>query len=145
MAEPRHGNDTKRLPGLAPLPESAAEIKVYSWSALFNGEWRLRFRADRSDIDRFLDASPILKEAECREYSPDRMRLVDPEPYRERSDDDPNGSDYFRPDLNMPPWYIQEIRVPGRRYETRPPGFSDPGEVIVHTDENLVSVGFSHA
>jgi len=129
---------------LAPLPPSAREIKVYIWAGGFNGEWRLRFRADRADIEQFLEASPALKGAECREYSKERMRLIDPDRHRDRSDDDPNGPDYFRPDFNMPPWYIQEIKGPGKRYETAPSGFSDPGEVIVHTEENLVFVGLSH-
>ncbi|MDY0356862.1 MAG: hypothetical protein RBR19_13350 [Sedimentisphaerales bacterium] len=129
---------------LAALPPSAREIKVYTWSTPFSGEWRLRFRAERADIERFLEASPILRQAECRQYSRERMRLIDPEPYRNRSGDDPNGPDYFRPDFNMPAWYIQEIKTPGKRYETKPPGFSDPGEVIVHTEENQVLVGLSH-
>lgn len=72
------------------------------------------------------------------------MRLIDPEPYRDRSDDDPNGPEYFRPDFNMPPWYIQEIKAPGKRYETDVSGFSDPGEVIVHTQGGLILVGLSH-
>jgi hypothetical protein len=129
---------------LAALPPSAREIKVYTWSTPFSGEWRLRFRAERADIERFLEASRILRQAECREYSRERMRLIDPEPYRDRSGDDPNGPEYFRPDLNMPAWYIQEIKTPGKRYETEVSGFSDPAEVIVHTQENLVLVGLSH-
>jgi hypothetical protein len=129
---------------LAPLPPSAREIKVYTWSTPFSGEWRLCFRADRADIERFLEASPALRKAEFREYSAERMRLIDPEPYRDRSNDDPNGPDYFRPDFNMPPWYIQEIRGPGKRYKTKAPGYSDPGEVIVHNEDDLVFVGLSH-
>lgn len=129
---------------LASLPPSAREIKVFTWSNGFNGEWRLRFRADRADVERFLAASPILKGVECQEYSGQRMRLAEPKGYSKRSDDDPNGPDYFRPDWNMPPWYIQEIKGPGRRYETDPSGFSDPGEVIVHTEDDLVFVGLSH-
>ncbi|MHC4517037.1 MAG: hypothetical protein ACYTAS_00470 [Planctomycetota bacterium] len=129
---------------LASLPPSAREIRVFTWSNGFNGEWRLRFRADRADIERFLEASPILKGAESRVYSRDRMRLAEPDGYWEGTEDDPNGPDYFRPCFNMPPWYIQEIKEPGKRYETRPSGFSDPGEVIVHTEEDLVFVGLSH-
>jgi len=129
---------------LAALPPSAREIEVYTWSTPFSGEWRLRFRADPADIERFLEASPILQRAKCREYSRERMRLIDPEPYRDRSDYDPNGPDYFRPDSSMLAWYIQEIKTPGKRYETEFSGFSDPGEVIVHTQENLVLVGLSH-
>jgi hypothetical protein len=129
---------------LAPLPPSASEIKVYTWSTPFSGEWRLRFRAHRADIKRFLEASPILRRAEYQEYSKERMRLIDPEPYRDRCDDDPSGPNYFRPSSNMPPWYIQEIKGPGKRYETDPWRFGDPGEVIVHTEENLVFVGLSH-
>ncbi len=129
---------------LAPLPGPATEIKVYSWSALFSGEWLLRFRADRADIERFLDASPILKEAPCREYSPDRMRLIERDSVQMRPDGDPNGHDYFRPRSNTPSWYTQEIRVPGERYRIRLPGSSVSGEVIVHTEENVVFVGLWH-
>lgn len=128
---------------LAPLPPSASEIKVYMWSTPFSGDWRLRFRADRADIERFLKASAILNAAECREYSQGTMRLAAPDD-GERPTGDPNGHDYFRPARQVPNWYIEEIRVPGRRYETDPSGFSDPGEVIVHTEENLVFVSLSH-
>ncbi len=129
--------------GLAPLPESATQLKVYSWSALFSGEWRLGFRADRADLERFLQASPILRNAEYREYSPARMRLPAPDDAPIPPDEDPNGPDYFHPGVNVPPWYLQEIRVPARRYQIHPAS-NISGEVIVHTEANLVFVHLSH-
>lgn len=72
------------------------------------------------------------------------MRLAVTDERLRGAGDDPNGHSRFRRDFHMPPWYIQEIRGRGKRYESYPPGFSDLGEVIFHAEENLVFVGLSH-
>jgi hypothetical protein len=63
---------------LAPLPESATDIKVYTWSSLFSGEEFLRFQASPEDVERFLKESPILQGAKCERFSKERMRVVSP-------------------------------------------------------------------
>lgn len=127
------------LAELAPLPESATEIKVYTWSSLFSGEKFLRFHASPRDIERFLDESTILQGAECQTFSPERMRLHSP--------DDPEkwgryyeaGHEFFIPDPSAPAWYKEEIRR-GRRYIIHPEWGYYPGEVIVDDEEHFVFV-----
>ena len=108
------------LAELAPLPESATEIKAYEWSFIFSGEKYLRFRASPGDIRRFFDESSILHGAECETFSAERMRVLSPNP-------------------NVPDWYKDEIKQ-GRRYIINPEWGYYPGEVIVDDEEHFVFV-----
>jgi hypothetical protein len=125
--------------GLASLPESATEIKVFTWSTPFSGEEFLRFRASREDIESFLAESAILKVSQCQRYSKDRMRLIYPDDYAASGKYQDDRHEYFF-DKCAPPWYIQEIKGPGRRYRILPKGYNHAGEVIFNEEENLVFV-----
>jgi hypothetical protein len=105
---------------LAPLPESATEIKVYEWSFIFSGEKYLRFRASPSDIEKFLRESPILQDAECEKFPADGIRARSPNP-------------------NAPDWYKGDIKK-GRLYIIRPEWGYYPGEVVVDDEEHFVFV-----
>jgi hypothetical protein len=124
---------------LASLPESATEIKVFTWSTPFSGEEFLRFRASREDIESFLAESPILRLAECQYYSKDRMRLIYPDDSAYNGKYREDGHEYFF-DKSAPPWYIQEIKGPGRRYRILPKRYNHAGEVIFDEEKNLVFV-----
>jgi hypothetical protein len=124
---------------LAPLPKSATEIKVYTWSSLFSGEEFLGFRASSRDIEKFLNESPILQNAECEKFSHERMRLRTPDTTPNTDQFDEGEHEFFVPDLNAPTWYKDEIRR-GKRYIIHPKWGYYPGEVIVHDEEHLVFV-----
>ena len=125
---------------LAPLPESATDVKVFTWSSLFSGEEFLQFRAAPIDIERFLNTSSILRDAECQKYSRDRMRLQFPKDYGMKEEHLMGPHDYFSPEAHAPEWYKEELRGPGRRYIIHPKKYHYPGEVIIDDDENLVFV-----
>jgi len=125
---------------LASLPESATEIKVYTWSFLFSGEKSLRFRASPDDIERFLDESPILRYAECERFSRKRMRLHSPHDPKKWGEYQEAGHELFVPDSSAPPWYKEEIKQGGRRYIIHPEWGYYPGEVIVDDEEHLIFI-----
>jgi hypothetical protein len=126
---------------LAPLPESATDIKVYTWSSPMSGEEFLRFSATPDDIEVFLNTSPILKRAECKKYSKDKMRLPYSKDYFNKFEKHYNDShEYFSPERDAPEWYIEELRGVGRRYTIHPKGYHYPGEVIINDEKNLVFV-----
>ena len=108
------------LAELAPLPESATDIKVYEWSFIFSGEKYLRFRASPSDIEKFLKESPILQDAECEKFPADGIRARSPNP-------------------NAPDWYKGDIKK-GRLYIIRPKWGYYPGQVVVDDEEHFVYV-----
>lgn len=125
---------------LASLPKSATEIKVYTWSFLFSGEKSLRFRASPDDIERFLDESPILRDAECERFSRKRMRLHSPHDPKKWGEYQEAGHELFVPDSSAPPWYKEEIKQGGRRYIIHPEWGYYPGEVIVDDEEHLIFI-----
>jgi len=125
---------------LAPLPESAVDIKVFIWASLFSGEEFLRFRASPDDIERFLDESPILRGAECERFSRKRMRLHSPHDPKKWGEYQEAGHELFVPDSSAPPWYKEEIKQGGRRYIIHPEWGHYPGEVIVDGEEQIVFI-----
>lgn len=127
------------LAELAPLPESATEIKCYTWSFIFSGEQFLRFRASPRDIEQFLDESPILRGAEFETFSAERMRVRSPNDPEKLGQLHEDGHETFVPDPSTPDWYKDEIRQ-GRHYIIRPEWGYYPGEVIVDDEEHFVFV-----
>jgi len=121
---------------LAPLPESAREIRIYTWSSPFSGEDLLRFTADRNDVERFLAQSPALQGQEPKRYSAQRMKLPLPKGFQSVPNE---GNEYFVP-RHRPTWYKQEIRGPARKYLVQPPRYQLPGEVLVDEETNTVYV-----
>ncbi|OHB66363.1 MAG: hypothetical protein A2Y77_14650 [Planctomycetes bacterium RBG_13_62_9] len=109
---------------LASLPASASGIKVTMWSSLFSGEQFLLFRASREDIRRFLNASPILRTANVERYEGDRSTLTGRH-------------------VLSPPWYLDEMAGPGKRYEFRPkarPHGARGAKMTIDENRNLVFV-----
>jgi len=125
---------------LAPLPESASDIKVYSWSSPFSGEWFLRFSAIPEDIEEFLNTSPSIKGAECVMYSREKMKLPYPEDYWQNTKYFHDGHEYFDYHSTGPEWYKPEIRGRGRYYRIRPKVGFKRAEVIVDDEEHLIFV-----
>ena len=125
---------------LAPLPESATEITVYTWWTPMSGAEFLRFRASREDIESFVANSPILKRAEYCDYSADKMRLLDQDERRRSRGGDADEHEYIRHDSTAPPWYLEEIKHNAREYRIRPPGYHSSGEVIIDREKDVVYV-----
>ncbi len=125
---------------LAPLPESATGVRIYSWSSPFSGEDYLRFTADAKDIDRFLAESPALQGQEPERFSTERMRLRYTEESMRTVTDANGGHEYFTPRPSAPRWYKQEIRGPARRYIIQPPRYQFPGHVVVDDETNTIYI-----
>lgn len=137
---------TKRSPavlnraGLAPLPDSARDVRVHAWAFMLSGKYTVRFTADPNDIEHFLAASPSLERVSARTYSRERMRLRGGG-YGGLSDRyDAQGNEYFTADRDVPRWYRQEIRGPGRRYEINWYSGKYQGELLVDDEEHTVYV-----
>jgi len=134
--------------GLAPLPPSARDVRVYSWAFLLSGQFALRFAAEPSVIEQFLTASPSLKGVTCRTYSTERMRLpahsTDDLFAHLFSDRPSDGHDYYDPNLHsLPDWYHKSIRDLGRRYEISWYEGKFQGELIVDDTNYVVYVHVS--
>ena len=125
---------------LADLPDSVAEIKVYTWSSPFSGEEYLRFTAEPNDIRRFEDESPALKGKTARRYKVELERWSVPEETETEAQQAETGREVFPPHPNGPPWYRPGIDHPARRYEIQPEGYQLPGEVIVDDEQHIVYV-----
>jgi len=126
---------------LAPLPESAAGVRFYSWSSPFSGEDFIRFTAEPNDVERFLAESPALQGQEPERFSATRMRLEHPRDDQGKLIYQQDGQhEYFTPRSAAPPWYKQEIRGPARRYPLQPPRYQLPGQVLVDDETNTVYI-----
>jgi len=125
---------------LAPLPESATGITVYTWWTPMSGEEYLRFRASREDIESFVAKSPILERAERRDYSPAKMRLFDRNETAPAAGAGTDDHEYIRNHPTAPPWYMQEIKCRARRYAIPRTVYKHKGELIIDEDNNVVYV-----
>lgn len=125
---------------LAALPESATDIKVYSWSFIFSGESFMKFSANPEDINVFLNSSPSINGQQCQRYSLERMRLPYPKDSRKLMEYNEAGHELFIPDSMAPDWYDTQIRIRGRSYEIPPEGHHNNGEVIVDDENNVVYI-----
>ncbi|MBN2129956.1 MAG: hypothetical protein JW741_10685 [Sedimentisphaerales bacterium] len=121
---------------LAPLPQSATGITVYTWWTPMSGEEYLRFRARREDIEAFVAASPILKGATYRVYSEAKMRLLEPNRVGAATAD----HEYIRDYPTAPPWYMQEIRCKARRYRIPRTAYGHKGEIIIDEAHMVIYV-----
>lgn len=126
--------------GLAPLPDSSRDVRVHAWGFLMSGKYTLRFTADPNDIERFLAASPSLERIGARTYSRERMRLPGGDYVKLSDQYDAQGNEYFTPECDVPDWYRQEIRGPGRRYEISWYDGKYQGELLIDDEEHTVYV-----
>jgi len=126
--------------GLAELPASARDVRVHSWAFMLSGKYTLRFTADPNVIEDFLAASPSLEKVRPRTYSSQRMRLRGAEYAGLRVQSHAQGNEYFMPQRDVPRWYQQEMRGPGRRYEINWYEGKYRGELLVDDEEHIVYV-----
>ena len=126
--------------GLAPLPAAARDVKVHAWAFMLSGKYTLRFAADPNVIESFLAASPSLEKVRPSTYSNQRMRLRGGEYVGSRDKYDAQGNERFAPERDVPRWYRQEIRGPGRRYEINWYEGKYRGELLVDDEEHTVYV-----
>ena len=125
----------------ASLPESAKEIKVFTWYTPMSGEEYLRFRANTVDIKSFIDQSSVLKYAEYEKYSDKKMRLFFPSDYAARTEEYlADNHEYINKKPAAPVWYMQEIKDNARRYRIEPKGYNSAGELIVIERTNQVFI-----
>lgn len=126
---------------LAPLPESATDVRFYSWSSPFSGEDFVRFTADPNDVERFLANSPALWGQQPERFSETRKRLEYPEDSQGNVSFPQDGQhEYFIPRRTAPAWFKQVILGPARRYPLQPPRYQLPGEVLVDDETNTVYI-----
>lgn len=130
---------------LAPLPQSATELKVFTWSTPFSGRWFLKFRANANDIEQFLKASSIPEQAESQESSEGRVIITRSNGQLEIKKLNQVFPNYIKKhDPITPPWYMEEINKTAKRYIIRPQGYNHDGEVIVDEEKNLIFVKLKH-
>jgi len=125
---------------LAPLPESATQIAVYTWWMPTSGEEYLRFRASREDIASFVAKSPILRGAKYRAYSKATMGRLDQNQSAHTISHSTPDRQYVRRDSTAPPWYMEEIKCNARRYQIPRTAYKHRGEVIIDEDNDVVYV-----
>lgn len=122
---------------LAPLPPSAKQIKVHTWSSPMSGEEYLTFSATRDDIEQFLSTSPILRDVEYLEHSEGEVTLFYP---RQRSMSAESLRSYVSRPLPGPPWFMKDPKGSLRRYRIFPSGYHSSCTVIIDERHNLVYV-----
>ena len=120
---------------LAEIPESAQNLKVYTWSSLFSGEGFICFEAGPEEIQKFINDSPGLKGIVPKIYSEDKMHIPYPLNY-----DGNSTHDYFTPDSSAPKWYKEQLRNKGRIYEIPPEEGHNSGTVIIDDSTNTVYI-----
>ena len=125
---------------LADLPESAVNVKAYSWLSPFSGEWYLRFQANPGDIDKFINDSSSIKDLEGVTYSPEKMKIPYPTDREEMKELINAGHELYYPHSLAPKWYRPDIRIRGREYEIPPVKHHYNGEVIVDDEKNIVYI-----
>jgi hypothetical protein len=102
--------------GLAALPASARDVRVYAWAFMLSGEYTLRFTAEPDGIEQFLADSPSL----ATEGAPERKRLD--------TSDRPHG---------IPSWY-RCLGDSGRRYAINWYDGKYQGELLVDDETHTV-------
>lgn len=125
---------------LASLPESAHDIKEYSWSFLFSGEWFLRFSASSEDIETFINNSKSIRGQDYEIYSSERMKLPYPQDIEKSIEYQEAGHVTYFPDPSAPDWYIQNIDNKAREYKIPADGAHNWGEVIVDDVNDVVYI-----
>jgi len=126
--------------GLTELPASARDVRVHSWAFFMSGKYTLRFTADPNVIEDFLAASPSLEKVRPSTYSSRHMRLRGGIVVDSLDKYDAQGNERFAPQRDVPRWYQQEIRGPGRRYEINWYEGKYRGELLVDDEEHIVYV-----
>ncbi len=121
--------------GTAALPPSARDVRIATWWCPDQTDIYIRFAADRNDIARFLDESPILQGAEYGRFAAEEMIVI--------SLDGPSSPEEYasyRAQRDGPEWFRRRLMRPTRRYHVRPEGRSCRVEVTVDDQRNTVFV-----
>ncbi|MGD9110620.1 MAG: DUF4190 domain-containing protein [Phycisphaerales bacterium] len=141
----RNPNGILKAGRLAPLPQSAADVKAAGWSSIFAGEDYLMFSASPADIDKFIADSPSISKSIPEVYTPQHKHLPSPENISDFNDfeiEEHIKHDYYYRHEDTPDWYEPTINI-GRKYEI--PG--DPnknghnwGSVIINDESHCVYI-----
>jgi hypothetical protein len=125
---------------LADLPESAVEVKTFSWHGIFAGGRYLMFKAPSDEIDQFISLSPSLKRVDPEIFSADHkylLQLGNPD----YNDPTYNNHEYYFSGTMAPKWYDPTIKIKGRLYKV--PADNEHhnwGEVIINEETNTVYI-----
>ena len=109
---------------LASLPKSAENVREYSWSGIFTGEWYVVFEASDEDIEK------LIRESESIHGDP--PKLIGPE--HEKAED------VLRPNHLGPEWFRWHGIRKGRVYTIPPVDMHYWGTVAVDDETNTVFV-----
>ena len=126
--------ETRRWAGLAPLPASAADVRVFENPTFTWTGYYLRFRATSGQINAFLAASPGLKGKQPEVFSPKNQYLPMPKQGTDMGDPNVAAHSYFFEAL----WFNRAVRQSGRKYKVNWQGNS--GEVAVDDSSHVVYV-----
>jgi len=118
-------------------------VATYFWAILLSGHCYLRFAAEPNDIEQFLAASATLKGVACQRYSQERMRIKSVG-FQSQPGGPHDGHEYFHSINTPPPWYEEEIRGAGRRYEIGIRESPWRGELIVDDERHVVYMHLVH-
>jgi hypothetical protein len=125
--------------GLAPLPKSATDLRVYGWWFPDEAGRCLMFRATIDDIEAFLNTSPSLEGRQCEKFSTERMRVEYPSDIKKYMEYQQAGHALFVPE-STPSWYKEEIRKSGRYYSIPSQNRPNSCEIIVNDEEHIVYI-----
>ena len=129
-----------KLGRLAPIPESATDLRIDGTSNLFSSTYYISFRASAEDIDKFTRNSPGLNGVLPTRFDPNHQYL----PFS-RDDETRNAMhEYFGLDKRYP-WFNPIITTRGRKYEIPQDHDANSGEVIINDETNVVYITVSHS
>jgi hypothetical protein len=120
---------------LSNLPESATNIHAEGWSGLFTGTSYLKFQADKTDIEQWINSSHSLSNATARDINDSHRYLLYGTADLRHEDSN------YKTNYLTPLWYRPDIRQNGKLYEVPPdPRGVNSGNVIIDYNENTVYV-----
>lgn len=136
----RHAIEAARQWGnLAPIPDSATEVRAvkhdaFTWSEIF-----ISFQAPPAAIDTFIKSSPGLASVQPEILSPKHMYLRDPT--SPNADRDMRHL-YFHNEAARygASWYDPTVRTKGRLYPLTPSKTLDLGEIVIDDQRHTVYI-----
>ncbi len=124
---------------LADMPVSAREVQATGWAGLFTGSDYVRFRADASDIERFVALSPGLKNVKPAMYSRSKLVIIEAgltNDTKSHSDDEV----YYFDRRTEPGWFNFKTIRNGKKYAIPPEKNHNWGDVIIDHETNVVYI-----
>jgi len=131
---------TLKLGRLAPIPESATDLRIDGTSNLFSSTYYISFRATAKDIDNFIQNSPGLNGLLPTRFDANHQHL----PFSKDDEIRNAEHEYFGLDKRYP-WFNPVITTRGRKYEIPQDHDANSGEVIINDETNVVYIKVSHS